>query len=92
MMSANEIEENVVDYVPDSEAEQEPEKEPARNCKNCVHSEVCFFFTKLNDCDQCFKQAEFLTLPYKPEILAMTCKMFKPKDEKGIQKDATEPK
>jgi len=80
-------EQEQVDYTPDSEIHDDDIKEPARSCKNCVHAQVCFFYTKLNDCDMCFKEAQFLTLPYKPEILAMTCKLFKPKDEKGIQKD-----
>lgn len=87
-------EENQVDYVPDSEqADEEPE--PTISCKHCIHKDVCFFLTMLDQNRQTFKMSKILELPYDINILATTCKKFettKPlADELLKNDDATTP-
>lgn len=90
-MSHVETEENnQVDYTPDSEIQDADEKEPARSCNNCRHKKVCYFLTRLNDDKLTFENSKICKLPYEPQILAMTCKMFNPENENGVQKDETE--
>lgn len=78
-MSAEQVRENEqdqqVDFVPDAE-ETAPEKEPSISCVHCVHKDTCYFLTVLDQSRQSFEASGICALPFKPTILATTCKKF----------------
>jgi hypothetical protein len=88
-MSHNEVEENQVDYVPDSEKDAVPDEfVPKVSCKRCIHKDVCYFLTSLDQNRQAFKCSGICELPYDINILATTCKKFD--DGKSIADKMTE--
>lgn len=66
-----------VDYIPDSQKE----KEPQRSCKNCFHSNVCYWFTQLHVLNESMKMGQTTKLPFAPSILASECNAFVLKHE-----------
>ncbi len=88
-------EENVVDYVADSEKEtDEEDKDPVVSCKNCYHRDVCYWYTQLFVLQEGMKQAKNpvkVKLPFDASILAQNCNQFITKDGIGpLQPEKTQ--
>jgi hypothetical protein len=94
-MSHAEIEnqqQDEVDFVADSDREDEV-PEPEISCKHCIHKDVCYFLTNLDQTRQSFKCSGVCTLPYDINILATTCKKYettKPLAESILRDDTAE--
>jgi len=72
-------EDNQVDFIPDT-AETGNDEQPAmRSCKNCFRSDVCYAYYKMLNLEAEYKNLKWITMPFKPEILATDCELFLPK-------------
>lgn len=83
---------NQVDFIPDSERTDDT-PEPEISCKHCIHKDVCYFLTTLDQARQSFAMSKILTLPYDINILATTCKKYettKPLAESILRDDTAE--
>ena len=74
MVMSTEVE-NQVDFVPDMEKESDIPN-PDITCKKCIHKDVCYFLTQLDQNRQSFKMSGICELPFDINILATTCKKF----------------
>ncbi len=66
---------NQVDFIPDTEKVETPPEHPI-TCKNCIHKDVCYFLTQLDQNRQSFKLSGILELPFDINILATTCRKY----------------
>ena len=65
-----------VDYTPDSETQDNKEKEPKVTCKKCIHKDICYFLTRLTDEAKSMEMSGITKLPFKPEMLAIHCRLY----------------
>ena len=58
------------------------ERENPISCKNCVHKDVCFFLTQLNQFEEMCKCTKITELPFSSYILALKCVKFESVSDK----------